>query len=672
MLPGDGPVEPTLSNILPVTTLMSVLVFGSCALLCLSLHSDEIISNVLACTGSSRYQNVGSKPTGEVVNAITDIRAKPFDGSVNSWKQLTLRATQLGVILLWAFACEWAPFYPHGERRYARDTFWFIFIVFMLHSLTWVKIERNPEEAKLIVFGRKNSEELKGWLQFLFLAYHYFHASDIYNMIRVFVSAYVWMTGFGNFSYFYTQNDYSIGRLIAMLWRLNMSVILLCLTMNTTYILYYIVPLHTFYFLLAYFTMRTFRSSNYDKSLMRAKLVALGVIIYLIWDVDHRWFDAVFGWVLPHSPIQGAQAGVLYEWHYRSGLDHWSAYLGMVFAYTYPTIIKWMEIVEKLPQHHEWFIKLCVLSVLGFLSYSWFTEVHSLRKGDYNRAHPYFFAVPLLTFIFARNLTPWLRTHYLEPLVRMGKITLETYLLQHHIWLTENAKKTLVLLPDHPLCNLLITTSIYLYMANRLFRITVELRATLLPEQNGMVCLRHIGVTIAVFAVAGCLAVICALMNADKGQVAMLVLCLSIVLARLLTGDFSASGVVLSCGATITASVALAGLPWDVTGIMNYVTAQVMAMEPGLAACDRRRGLTVLGVATLMLLWYDPFLVTRPVTLIYTTMVSSTGSLREAYDYCKVYGPLHKKYGLPRIEAELSQMKDVEMRSTAREGRQHH
>lgn len=33
--------------------------------------------------------------------------------------------------------------------------------------------------------------------QVLFLLYHYFNAKEIYNAIRVFIAAYVWMTGFG-------------------------------------------------------------------------------------------------------------------------------------------------------------------------------------------------------------------------------------------------------------------------------------------------------------------------------------------------------------------------------------------------------------------------------------------------------------------------------------------
>ena len=33
--------------------------------------------------------------------------------------------------------------------------------------------------------------------QVLFLLYHYYNAKEIYNAIRLFIAAYVWMTGFG-------------------------------------------------------------------------------------------------------------------------------------------------------------------------------------------------------------------------------------------------------------------------------------------------------------------------------------------------------------------------------------------------------------------------------------------------------------------------------------------
>ncbi|KAF4690372.1 hypothetical protein FOZ60_000251 [Perkinsus olseni] len=575
----------------------------------------------------------------------TDNRLSSFNGSIDSWKQLLLRTTQLGAILLYAFACEWAPLYPHGQREYSRDTFWFLFALFILHSLTWAKTERRPEEAKLVVFGRNNSEELKGWLQFLFLAYHYFHAADVYNMIRVFVSAYVWMTGFGNFSYFYTQNDYSLGRLLSMLWRLNMSVILLCLALNTTYILYYIVPLHTFYFMLTYITMRVFRAANYHRWLMKVKLIVLGLLIYIIWDVDHSWFDAIFGLILPSTATQGAKAGVLYEWHFRSGLDHWSAYLGMIFAYTYPSTAKWMEVVEKLPRKQEWLVKLTVLSVLGVLSYSWFTEIHTLSKSDYNHAHPYFFIIPLLTFIYIRNMTPWLRTHYLEPLTRMGKVTLETYLLQHHIWLTENAKKTLVLLPELPVLQSPSNNG--------------NLR---LPSASSVPCHRRTsGDSTSRKGYRNMLETPTPALEATAGQIGLTLLILAIALGRLISCGFSSAAIILPCIGIVAATLALGELPWDASAIMNYRSASTAVTEPGRATCDAQRGLALLGAASLMLMSRDPFLVVRPVTYVFTAVVSFASSLRDAYDYITVYGPLHEKYGLPSVRGSSDRGGDIEM-----------
>ena len=49
-------------------------------------------------------------------------------------------------------------------------------------------------------------------MQVLFLLYHYFNAREIYNAIRVFIAGYVWMTGYGNFLYYYHYKDFSLGR----------------------------------------------------------------------------------------------------------------------------------------------------------------------------------------------------------------------------------------------------------------------------------------------------------------------------------------------------------------------------------------------------------------------------------------------------------------------------
>ena len=53
---------------------------------------------------------------------------------------------------------------------------------------------------------------MKGYMQILFVCYHYFAIRELYNLIRVFIAAYVWMTGYNNFSFFLKYKDYSMIR----------------------------------------------------------------------------------------------------------------------------------------------------------------------------------------------------------------------------------------------------------------------------------------------------------------------------------------------------------------------------------------------------------------------------------------------------------------------------
>jgi len=64
--------------------------------------------------------------------------------------------------------------------------------------------------------------------------YHYFAATEIYNAIRVFIAAYVWMTGFGNFSYYYVRKDFSLARFAQVNESLTINRVLLYL-MSSVY-----------------------------------------------------------------------------------------------------------------------------------------------------------------------------------------------------------------------------------------------------------------------------------------------------------------------------------------------------------------------------------------------------------------------------------------------------
>ena len=218
----------------------------------------------------------------------------------------------LGLILFYAYICEHHPPYAHSEKSYDRDEFFFLTGVLLLASYFTLKkndpsipvveavsngtttasstpskdpsthsamiCARNNERAvapvndMTDVLNRDQTEEWKGWMQFMFLNYHYFHAEETYNAIRIMITCYVWMTGFGNFSFFYVKGDYGLVRVLQMLWRLNFLVFFLCLTQSTTYLLYYICLLHTYFFAMVYVTMRIAKHVNHSKWGIRIKL----------------------------------------------------------------------------------------------------------------------------------------------------------------------------------------------------------------------------------------------------------------------------------------------------------------------------------------------------------------------------------------------------------------
>jgi len=155
----------------------------------------------------------------------------------------------------------------------------------------------------------------------------------------------------------------------------------------------------------------------------------------------------------------------------------------MVFAAVFPQIVMRTEQTEALGFQRQVLVKGATSVCLVALFAWWVLVIFQKPKLEYNQVHPYFFYLPMLMYLYLRNLTPWLRGAHLGLWAEIGKITLETYLLQHHIWLTSNAKTVLVWIPWSPKLNMALTTVVYVFCSRRLYRLTLSLRAMLLPTE---------------------------------------------------------------------------------------------------------------------------------------------------------------------------------------------
>ena len=191
----------------------------------------------------------------------------------------------------------------------------------------------------------------------------------------------------------------------------------------------------------------------------------------------------------------------LHEWFFRSGLDHFVWIFGMLCAYSFPWYDRQLQAIEDMPSGKRALAKAAVIGSALAVG-GWYVHTYFLRpKREYNKVHPYTSWIPIAVFLVLRNATAGLRARYMHLFTWCGKVTLETYILQFHIWMKSTGingspKFLMVWLPSFWL-NMAVVSAVYFVLSYRVFKITVVLRDVAVPKDN-----RGIFVNSVIMAVA--------------------------------------------------------------------------------------------------------------------------------------------------------------------------
>eukprot|EP00930_Biecheleria_cincta_P044591 TRINITY_DN3068_c0_g1_i1.p1 TRINITY_DN3068_c0_g1~~TRINITY_DN3068_c0_g1_i1.p1 ORF type:complete len:518 (-),score=80.27 TRINITY_DN3068_c0_g1_i1:190-1743(-) len=344
---------------------------------------------------------------------------------------------ELVVILAVLYLCDRTDFFPKAKKVYDPMQFWALWGCICIVALCTV---RKLDNSKLL--SREQTDEWKGWMQLMFLMYHYFAEKEVYNAIRVYIAAYVWMTGYGNFFLYRRGKSFTIRRTAQMLFRLNFLGFVMCILLNNEYMLYYICPMHTLFTLFVLLVMYLGQAFNGSVKVLWVKIVLTFLGTLFLYDGPDVVFRGIFGTVPGvrqlfsfHDPLHPEFKDELHEWHFRSGLDRFIWIVGMVFALHLPEAETAVARLTDMRGGKQILMQASVALLALSAGAAWVYFVFMQEKKSYNELHPYTSFVPITVYLILRNFTAALRSRYLWLFAYLGKVTLETYIFQFHIWM---------------------------------------------------------------------------------------------------------------------------------------------------------------------------------------------------------------------------------------------
>ncbi|KAI1417759.1 Cas1p-domain-containing protein [Hypoxylon sp. FL1857] len=366
--------------------------------------------------------------------------------------------------LVFCWFCDGGSDVGKMERHYQQNDFIRISLLWLVASIFTSRKNRQIDEPLLLAnefkwnppgyrgpgyLSRNHSDEIKGLMQGFILLYHYHYASQtlwVYKIIRLFISGYFYLSGYGHTLYLMKTENFSLRRVAVVLFRLNFLSAILPYMMGTDYSSYYFASVITFWYLVLYGMLRFFGRYNRDLRWLITKVVATAILT--------DWLTSTPGILEAIAKALNIIFGMSWnaqEMRFRLRLDRYVVFVGVVVAaLVHNASIQRARII--LPLGHtrsthtpSSMLLLNIVCAAGIMVFLYTTQFNFYEKQRYNQIHPFVSWVPILCFVVLRNSHHVARQAYLALPAALGKISLETYVLQYHIWLGGDATARLTL-----------------------------------------------------------------------------------------------------------------------------------------------------------------------------------------------------------------------------------
>lgn len=418
--------------------------------------------------------------------------------------------------MVYFYLCDRTNFFMKENKYYSEFSFWI--------PVCWmgsVGLFFTDDSKFTRILNRDQTDETKGFMIIMILIYFMTFNDDdargtrvipVYMMIKVFVSTFLFLTGYQHFSYFWHTGNNGIVRFLTVMFKLNFMTIVLCCSMSRPYQFYFFAPLVSFWFTVTYVTFtlppritaQTIETnSSYQYLYLVIKFICLLGVITILY-ISEVFFERIF-LMRPWRALFVNGDDFVDEWWYRFKLDRYSTAFGMIFSIMIVAAQKYNIVDDS--NHGNLFsrrisLSSILLSIAGLGFYSTFTFLCK-NKLECEEIHSYVVFIPIISFILLRNISGVLRTRFSTLFSWFGKISLELFICMHHIWLAADRHGVLVLLPGFPTLNLIITSVIFVCISHEIHRLTQILSSYAVPPNDWKLALRNLVLFIVVLIPIG-------------------------------------------------------------------------------------------------------------------------------------------------------------------------